>query len=90
VDPIQATVKSYILEQFLPTADPAELTATTPLIAGGILDSLATVRLVTFLEEQYGIEVQAHEVGADNLDTLDLIAAMVRRKQAGGAKPGAR
>jgi acyl carrier protein len=83
LDSIQATVKAYILEQFLPDADGDELTESTPLIAGGILDSLATVRLVTFLEQEYGIEVAAHEVSADNLDTLDLIAALVRRKQAG-------
>ncbi|MBM3984600.1 MAG: acyl carrier protein [Planctomycetes bacterium] len=88
MDDIQATVKAYILGEFLPDADGDELTASTPLIAGGILDSLATVRLVTFLEAQYGIEVQAHEVNADNLDTLDLIAGLVRRKQAGGTGRG--
>lgn len=86
MDSIQSTVKAYILEEFLPGANADELTPTTPLIAGGILDSLATVRLVTFLEQQYGIEVQAHEVSADNLDTLELIAALVRRKQGGAAR----
>ena len=84
MDPIQATVKAFILETFLPGANPAELTPTTPLIAGGILDSLATVRLVSFLENTYGIEVQAHEVSADNLDTLELIAALVQRKMGKG------
>jgi len=86
VDTIQATVKAYILEEFLPGANADELTSTTPLIAGGILDSLATVRLVTYLEQQFGIEVQAHEVSADNLDTLDQIAGLVQRKQAGGGR----
>ena len=79
---IESTVKSYILGQFLPNANPEELTTTTPLIAGGILDSLATVRLVAFLEEHFGIEVHAHEVHAENLDNLERIAALVRRKQA--------
>ncbi len=86
MDPIQSTVKSYILEQFLPDAKGDELDASTPLIAGGILDSLATVRLVMFLEEHFGIEVQAHEVSADNLETLDRIANLVRKKQAGGSR----
>ena len=81
MDDVQQTVKTYILEEFLPDADPAELTESTPLIAGGILDSLATVRLVGFLEEQFGIEVAAHEVSADNLDTLAQIADLVRRKR---------
>ena len=78
---IESGVKSYILEQFLPTTNPDELSATTPLIGGGILDSLATVRLVVFLEGRFGIEIQAHEVNAENLDTLERISALIRRKQ---------
>jgi acyl carrier protein len=85
VDDIQSTVKAYILEQFLPDANGDELTASTPLIAGGILDSLATVRLVMFLEQHYGIEVQAHEVSAENLDTLERIANLVRSKKSAGS-----
>ena len=86
MDDIQTNVKTYILNEFLPDANPAELTPTTPLIAGGILDSLATVRLVTFLEQEYDIGVEAHEVNADNLDTLVKIAELVKRKRAGKAR----
>ena len=82
MDTIQSEVKSYILREFLPNANGDELTASTPLIAGGILDSLATVRLVMFLEQHFGIEVHAHEATADNLDNLDRIADLVRSKQA--------
>ena len=82
MEEIESGIKSYILEQFLPNTNPDELTGTTPLIEGGILDSLATVRLVTYLEERFGIDVAAHEVNAENLGTLTSIAAMVRLKQA--------
>ena len=75
-----ATVKTYILETFLPGEDPDELDETTPLITGGILDSISTVRVVAFLEERYGIEFQAHEMGADYLDTLSKIAHTVESK----------
>jgi hypothetical protein len=37
---IEKTLKEYILKEFLPGEDPVELTATTPLISGGILDSI--------------------------------------------------
>ena len=84
MDPIQSNVKAYVLETFLPGTNESELTPTTPLIAGGILDSLATVRLVSWLEETYGIEIQAHEVSADNLDNLELIAELVKRKRGKG------
>jgi len=79
-DHIAETVKSYILEAFLPGASPAELTDETPLISAGILDSLATVRLVAFLEEQFKIEVAAYEATADNLETITQVAALVRSK----------
>jgi len=79
-DPIASAVKTYLLEAFLPGADPSELADDTPLISAGILDSLATVRLVTFLEEQYKIEIAAHEASADHLDTIEQIAALVRSK----------
>lgn len=85
MDSIQSIVKTYILEQFLPEADPDDLTPDTRLISGGILDSLATVKLVVFLEQQFGVEVQAHEVNADNLETLDLIARLVQGKQTNAA-----
>lgn len=82
MDTIESIVKAYILERFVPDANPDELTAATPLISGGILDSLATVRLVMFLEEQFQIEVHAHEVNAENLESLARIATFVRGKQA--------
>jgi acyl carrier protein len=80
MDPIKDTVKSYILKEFLPGEDPNELTDRTPLVTGGILDSLATLKLVSFLEEQYGIAVQAHEADVEHLDTVHDIATLVRSK----------
>jgi acyl carrier protein len=78
-----ATVKAFILDRFLPGEDPANLTATTPLITGGILDSLATLELVSFLETKFGFQLEAHEVDTERLDTLERIGALVAAKQGG-------
>lgn len=82
MDPIGAAVKDFILAEFLVGAHPSELTETTPLISSGVVDSLATVRLVAFLEDQYGIAVAPHEASIDYLDTIDQIVSLVRSKQA--------
>ena len=74
-------VRTFILDEFLPGEDPSQLTETTPLITGGILDSLATIKLVTFLEERFKITIQAHEADADHMDTLADIAKLVASKQ---------
>jgi acyl carrier protein len=78
---IHDTVKKFILDQFLPGEDPNELTDDTPLMTTGILDSLATLKLVTYLEEKFDIAVEAHEADAENLNTIQLITDLVARKK---------
>lgn len=73
-------IKAYILKEFLPGENPSELTDSTPLITGGILDSLATIKLVVFLEEQFHVQIQAHETMVDYLDTVSDIAQLVSSK----------
>jgi len=77
---LTATIRDYILREFLPGEDPDELGDQTPLITGGILDSISTLKLVNFLEDRFGIEIQAHEAGVEHLDTIEQIAALVATK----------
>jgi acyl carrier protein len=77
---IKESIKEYVLKEFLPGEDPTQLTDSTPLITGGILDSLATIKLVVFLEERFQVKIQAHETMVDYLDTLDQIAQLVHSK----------
>ena len=80
VEEIKQAIRVYILEEFLPGENPAELTDSTPLITGGILDSLATIKLVAFLEQRFKIQIQAHETMVDYLDTITDIAQLVSSK----------
>jgi acyl carrier protein len=77
-------VKEFVLTRFLPGEDPAALTETTPLIASGILDSLATLDLVGFLEERYSIELDAADTDASRIGTLADIARLVEGKRGKG------
>jgi acyl carrier protein len=79
-DDITKTIKDFILQEFLPGEDRANLTDDVPLISGGILDSIATLKLVMFLEERYGITFAAHEANRDHLDTIPDIRRLVASK----------
>lgn len=79
-DSIKQQVKDYIMSEFLPGESPDELTDSTPLITGGILDSIATLKLVLFMEERWRVSFEPHEVDRENLDTLELITALLRAK----------
>ena len=75
------TVKEFLLSEFLPGEDPSELTNDTPLISSGILDSLATLKLSMFLEEQFGIQLDAHELEEDSIGSIDKIEKLVESKK---------
>lgn len=79
-DTIKEEIKKYILETIV-QSDTATIENDTPLISGGVIDSISTLKLVNFLEEKYAIEFQPHDVDRENLDTIDLIAAFVLSKK---------
>ena len=81
MDDTKQKIKQFILDEFLPGENPDELTTSTPLITDGILDSLATLRLVSFLESEFNIELQPHEAGIDYLNTINEIANLVENKR---------
>jgi acyl carrier protein len=83
-DDIKNRVRQYVLSEFLPGESPANLKDNTPLRSSGVLDSMATLQVVTFVEETFGIEVEAHEAGVENFESLNDIAAFVQQKR--GAK----
>lgn len=81
-DSAKQKIKDFIMAQFLPGEDPSELTDDTPLISGGILDSIATLQLVMFIEEAFKVSFEPHEVDKENLDSLNLMAKLLQLKTA--------
>ena len=76
-------VKEFILEHFLHGEDPKNLTDDTELKETGILDSLSTLKQVTFLEERFKIELEASDLDVGNLSSVANIASLVATKMAG-------
>lgn len=82
MDNMKEELRQYILAEFLPGEKPSNLKDDTPLRTSGILDSVATLKMVTFVEDHYGIEVEAHEAGVENFDSIEAIASFVKSKKA--------
>jgi acyl carrier protein len=83
MDQIADTIRDFIIDKYLPGESPENLPDDMPLRTSGVLDSLATLALIAFIEERYRIEVQAHETDVDNFDRIQDIAAFIERKRAG-------
>jgi acyl carrier protein len=78
---IKSKVKSFILNEYLAGEDPDALTDVTPLMTTGILDSIAVLKVVTFLEGEFGITIEPHEAVVENLNTLSDIVQLVTSKK---------
>lgn len=77
---IKAALRGFILENLLPGEDPANLTDDTELKESGILDSMSTLKLVTFLEDLYKIEFEANDLDPGNLSSIATIERLVKSK----------
>ena len=50
------------------------------LLEEGIIDSVAVIEMVTFLEKTFSIRVEDEEIVPDNLDSVNKIVAYVQKK----------
>ena len=75
-----ARLRSYILSTFLPGEDPGSLTDDTPLISAGIIDSIAVLDMVSFIETEFSIRLEQQDLGRDRLDTIALIGALIAER----------
>jgi len=73
-------IHQFILDNFLPGEDPKNLTDDTELKESGILDSLSTLKLVSFLEERFAVEFEANDLEAGNLASVASIVTLVESK----------
>ena len=76
----KSDIKSFICETFLSNDDAANLKYDTKLVTTGILDSIATLEVVSFIEDSFGIKIEAHEVSIENMNSIEQIAALVKSK----------
>jgi acyl carrier protein len=60
----------------------AELTADSPLLSNGLVDSGNLVRLATHLERLTGVSIPDRDIDADHFDTVEMIVAYVSARAA--------
>ncbi len=81
---IKEQIRQFLYE-LLPNGKSLNLLDDSPLRTSGIVDSMDMLRIVGFIEEKFGIQVETNEVDVDNFDRIDGIAAFIQRKQAATA-----
>jgi acyl carrier protein len=78
---VKETIRQFILSSYLQGESSENLRDDTPLQTSGILDSLATLGLVTFIEQTFGIEFDVAETSAERFNRIEDIAASIAKKR---------
>jgi acyl carrier protein len=73
-------VRSFVTTNFY-VADPGALADDASLLDAGIVDSTGVLEVVQFLEADFGVKVEDHEIVPENVDSIARIAAFVKRKK---------
>lgn len=77
---IRAKLKDFIVTEYLPGDNIGELHDEINLIENGIMDSLAVLKLVAFMENEFNISLAPEEIDMDNLNSIRSIVAIVEEK----------
>jgi acyl carrier protein len=77
---VEDVVRTYLIEELLHGNAPDDLSPTTYLIEEQIIDSLGIFEVVAFLQERFGIVIDAEDVTIENFETLGSICQLVDSK----------
>jgi acyl carrier protein len=74
-------IRKFIIDQIGWDAPPTQLTDDYALISNQVIDSLGIYKMVTFLENEFAIEVEDEELVSSNFGTISAIADLVASKR---------
>jgi len=74
-------IQDFIAATLMQIEDPETLGHEETLLGSGILDSLGIMRLVVFLEEEFGIAVPETALVPEHFQTVNSLVAFVEREQ---------
>jgi acyl carrier protein len=71
---VQTEIEEFVRTQLLDGDRSTELTATSPLLEWGVLNSMNIARLLTFIRERLGVHVPPQHIVGANFRDLHSVA----------------
>lgn len=78
---VKEQIRQYVAENFLFSDNGFELDNDESFLEAGVVDSLGVLELVTFVEENFDVQVPDEEIVPDNFDSVDRLADYIGRKR---------
>ncbi len=75
---LRDVILTYVKNEYVEEGDDLEITYTTPLISGGIVDSFSMVSLKRFLENKYNIQIPDAKATPKAFDSINNIIQLLK------------
>ena len=79
---IEESIRDYVARNLLYSETGFTYGDDTSFLQQGIIDSLGVMELVAFVQKTFGVHVDQQDVTTAHFDSVEKLAAFVRRKQA--------
>lgn len=80
---VEANLERFIIDELLLGYGETSIGVDDPLVSSRVLDSLALLRLIMFVEEEFGVEIDDYEVVPENFETIGRITEIIEGKKMG-------
>jgi acyl carrier protein len=75
---VEQIIKQYIVNEFVPDITVDELATDYDLLAGGMIDSLSLLKVIAWLQERFGLDIDQIELAPEYFRTVAEISAFVQ------------
>jgi acyl carrier protein len=81
VSSIETEIEQFIVREFLRKKNRLQVGHDEALLESGIMDSVALLRLIGFLEERFQVAVRDGDLVPENFRTINAIKAFVEQRR---------
>jgi acyl carrier protein len=78
---LNAKIKEFIITEVNPELGLTSLDDDEPLIESGIVDSLGVLKIMSFLDEAFGVDLSSGEIVLENFKDVRTICELVASRQ---------
>ena len=78
---LSAKIREFILAEVNPELGLTRLDDDEPLITSGIVDSLGVLKIMSFLDEAFGVDLSSSEIKLENFKDVRTICALVDQQR---------
>lgn len=76
-------IKKYVIDEFLPDVDAGDLDDDYNLLDGGVIDSLAVLKVLAWLEKEFEISMDDVDLSPTDFQSITAMASFVERAMTG-------